>query len=185
MALELVYVEVNKLHHNAEDGTKDDCSCAAWNRYILPCRHQIQRVNPVLPPLNIDWHNIDRETLSSVLRDPSIALPRNCRPRGTRRLQTSADNILNATDRREIVRRCGSCHQAGHNRRRCPKFLSQQSSQGIECQDTSVHDVSAAEDDSEMSDANNDVALEDAKAFHDDEDDAAFELMWADVPSLT
>ncbi|KAK9482143.1 hypothetical protein V1527DRAFT_477312 [Lipomyces starkeyi] len=72
--------------------------------------------------LNIAGHNIDRETLSSVLRDPSIALPRKGRPRGTRRLQTSAENILNATDRRVKVRRCGSCHQAGHNRRRCPKF---------------------------------------------------------------
>ncbi|KAK9327187.1 hypothetical protein V1520DRAFT_394042 [Lipomyces starkeyi] len=164
-ALELVYAEVNKLHHNAEDGTRDDCSCAAWNRYLLPCRHRIQlglpldvtdihprwRVNPVLPPLSVALHNIDPDTLSSVLKDPSIALPRKGRPRGTRRLQTSAEN-------------------PGHNRRSrtCPKFLSQQSLQGIEGED-----ASAAEDD------------KDAEDFHDDERDAAFELMWVDVPSLT
>ncbi|KAK9234851.1 hypothetical protein V1525DRAFT_349429, partial [Lipomyces kononenkoae] len=102
-ALELVYAEVNRtLKQRTSDGTKDDCSCAAWNRYLLPCRHRIQlglsldvtaihprwRVNPVLSTLNVALHNIDPDTLSFVLKDPSISLPRKGRPRGTRRLQT-------------------------------------------------------------------------------------------------
>ncbi|KAK9233889.1 hypothetical protein V1525DRAFT_452995 [Lipomyces kononenkoae] len=132
-ALELVYAEVNKLYHSAEDGTKDDCSCAAWNRDLLPCRHRIQL---------------------------------GC-PRGTRGLQTSAENVLNGADRREKVRRCGSCHEPGHNRR------SRRSAQGIEGEDISVHDVWAAEDDKDTED------------FHNDDRDATFELMWANAHSLT
>ncbi|KAK9258332.1 hypothetical protein V1519DRAFT_26786 [Lipomyces tetrasporus] len=69
--------------------------------------HPPWRVNPVLPPLSVALHNIDPDTLSSVLKDPSITLPRKGRPRETRRLQTSAENVLNVIDRREKVRRCG------------------------------------------------------------------------------
>ncbi|KAK9427175.1 hypothetical protein V1505DRAFT_63021 [Lipomyces doorenjongii] len=69
-ALELVYAEVNKLHHSAEDGTKDDCSCAAWNRDLLPCRHRIQ-FGTVAPQHRL-VNNIDPDTLSSALKDPSI-----------------------------------------------------------------------------------------------------------------
>ncbi|KAK9236152.1 hypothetical protein V1525DRAFT_445068, partial [Lipomyces kononenkoae] len=160
-ALELVYAEVRKkLNHNDEDGTTDNCACTIGNRYLLPCSHQIQlgvpldvaeihprwRVSQVLPPPNVVGHNIDPETLSTILKDPKASLPRKGRPTGTRRLQTSAENILNAADRRETVRRCGSCHEAGHNRRTCPRFLSQQLPQCLECEDIPAHSVQAEED---------------------------------------
>ncbi|KAK9236617.1 hypothetical protein V1525DRAFT_406313, partial [Lipomyces kononenkoae] len=137
-ALELAYAEVSKkLHHNDEDGTRENCSCVTGDRYLLPSSHRIQlgvpldvteihprwRVSQVLPPLNVAWHNIDPETLSSILKDPKASLPRKGRPTGTRRLQTSAENILNAAYRRENVWRCGSRHAAGHNRRTCPQSL--------------------------------------------------------------
>ncbi|KAK9390081.1 hypothetical protein V1515DRAFT_613559 [Lipomyces mesembrius] len=49
------------------------------------------------------------------LKDPVVLLKRKGRPKGTRRLQTSAEIV----QRQERVQHCGSCHQAGHNRRRC------------------------------------------------------------------
>ncbi|KAK9235705.1 hypothetical protein V1525DRAFT_390235 [Lipomyces kononenkoae] len=60
------------------------------------------RVSQVLPPPNVAWHNIDPETLSSIPKDPKASLPRKGRPTGTRRLQTSAENILNAADKRKM-----------------------------------------------------------------------------------
>ncbi|KAK9384951.1 hypothetical protein V1515DRAFT_609608, partial [Lipomyces mesembrius] len=45
------------------------------------------------------------------------------RPRGTWRLKTSAEIVQKAADRMEKVRRFGSCHKIGHNRRRCPGLL--------------------------------------------------------------
>ncbi|KAK9358003.1 hypothetical protein V1504DRAFT_462485 [Lipomyces starkeyi] len=60
------------------------------------------------------------------LKDPAAALPRKGRPRGTRRLKTSAETVQIATDRIEKVGRCGSCKNTGHNRRKCPKLLSNQ-----------------------------------------------------------
>ncbi|ODQ70389.1 hypothetical protein LIPSTDRAFT_74674 [Lipomyces starkeyi NRRL Y-11557] len=41
--------------------------------------------------------------------------------------------IQKDADRIEKVRRCGSCHKVGHNRRKCPKLLNQHlSSQGAD-----------------------------------------------------
>ncbi|KAK9249676.1 hypothetical protein V1507DRAFT_469955 [Lipomyces tetrasporus] len=56
------------------------------------------------------------------LKDPAAALPRKGRPRGTRPLKTSAEIVQIATARIKKLRRCGSCKNTGHNRRKCPKL---------------------------------------------------------------
>ncbi|KAK9427569.1 hypothetical protein V1505DRAFT_417432 [Lipomyces doorenjongii] len=137
-ALDLVYVEaMKKVHKQEEEGTKYKCSCETANRYLLPCSHRIQvgvpldvqeihpcwRVHPELPPLKVSWQHIDPDRLS-VLQDPPVTLPRKGRRKGTRRLKTPAEVVQKAADRMEKVRRCGSCHKIGHNRRRCPGLLS-------------------------------------------------------------
>ncbi|KAK9327850.1 hypothetical protein V1520DRAFT_393572 [Lipomyces starkeyi] len=174
-ALELVYAEVvKKLHHQEEESTIDECSCTLRSRYLLPCLHQIQlglpldvtrihprlKVPPTLPALNITSQHLQPDVLS-VLKDPQSALPR----KGPEIMQKVADRIGK-------VRRCGSHHKIGHTRRKCPKLLNQQSSQGTDeggckCQEN---------------DAVDNTALEEHEAFHNrDEDDAIFEAMWADA----
>ncbi|KAK9342440.1 hypothetical protein V1522DRAFT_416156 [Lipomyces starkeyi] len=212
-ALDIVYAEVMKMRHNQqEEGTKYKCNCAPSNRYLLPCSHQILfgvpldvhdihprwRVHPEIPPLNVNWQDIDSEKLR-VLKDPQASLPRKGRPRGTRRLRTSAEVIQNATDRMEKVRRCGSCHKVGHNRRRCPGLSNKESLQGRSDTESTL---AAATDDNEATaeenehtsekwDAIDDAAPEDdvtsdeADDFDDrDAADAAFEAVWADALSL-
>ncbi|KAK9333648.1 hypothetical protein V1520DRAFT_331327 [Lipomyces starkeyi] len=179
-ALELVYAEVmKKLHHQEEDGAIDECSCTVRSRYLLPCSHQIQlglpldvthihprwRVQPTLSALNITPQHLQPDVLS-VLKDPQTEI------------------IQKVADRIEKVRRCGSCHRVGHNRRKCPKLLNQHSSsQGTdECVLTQT--ANTIEEMAE-NDAVDDTALEDDEAFHNhDEDDATFEAMWADALAL-
>ncbi|KAK9489192.1 hypothetical protein V1508DRAFT_326076, partial [Lipomyces doorenjongii] len=93
--------------------------------------YPILQLEPTLPALNITAQNLQTDVLP-VLKDPQSALPRKGRPRGTRRLRTSAEIIQQDTDRIEKVRRCGSCHKVGHTRRKCTKLLNQQSSQGTD-----------------------------------------------------
>ncbi|KAK9311605.1 hypothetical protein V1524DRAFT_418851 [Lipomyces starkeyi] len=179
-------------YNQQEEGTKDKCNCATSNRYLLPCSHQILfgvpldvhdihprwRVHPEIPPLNVNWQDIDSQKLR-VLKDPQAALPRKGRPRGTRRLRTSAEVIQKATDRMEKVRRCGSCHKVGHNRRRCLGLSNKESLQGrsdTETRNWDAIDDAAPEDD---------VTGDEADDFDDrDAADAAFEAMWADALSL-
>ncbi|KAK9327505.1 hypothetical protein V1520DRAFT_393829 [Lipomyces starkeyi] len=106
-ALELVYTEV------AVEGDAAEIlwGCSIWHRYRLPCFHQIRHgflfpVHPVFPPLNIDWQQIDPQTLLTV-RDSPVRLPRKGRPIGTRRLPTSAEISQETGDRDGKVRRCG------------------------------------------------------------------------------
>ncbi|KAK9311772.1 hypothetical protein V1524DRAFT_411389 [Lipomyces starkeyi] len=189
-------------YNQEEEGTKYKCNCAPSNRYLLPCSHQILfgvpldvhdihprwRVHPEIPPLNVNWQDIDSEKLR-VLKDPQASLPRKGRPRGTRRLRTSAEVIQNATDRMEKVRRCGSCYKVGHNRRRCPGLSNKDTLAAA----TDDNEATAEENEhtSEKWDAIDDAAPEDlvtgdeADDFHDrDAADAALEAMWADALSL-
>ncbi|ODQ72728.1 hypothetical protein LIPSTDRAFT_72351 [Lipomyces starkeyi NRRL Y-11557] len=134
-ALELAYTEVlKKVHNQEEDGMTDKCSCTVRSRYLLPCSHQIQpgvpldvtqihprwRVQVSLPVLEVTKQNLGMSVLSQ-LKDPVVLLKRKGRPRGTRRLQTSAEIAQKA----ERVRHCGSCHQAGHNRRSCGRLRAE------------------------------------------------------------
>ncbi|KAK9350762.1 hypothetical protein V1523DRAFT_444888 [Lipomyces doorenjongii] len=192
---------VKKLNHQDEEGTIDECSCTVRSRYLLPCSHQIQlglpldvthihprwRVQPIIPPLNISSQGPQPEVLS-VLKDSQSVLPRNSRPRGTRRLQTSAEiiQIQKAADRIEKVKRGGSCHKVGSdtNSAQSPKLSNQRSPQGTDeggCVLTQTTNTIAemAENDA-IDDTRGDV-----EAFHNhDEDDAIFEAMWADALSL-
>ncbi|KAK9358762.1 hypothetical protein V1504DRAFT_261927 [Lipomyces starkeyi] len=111
--------------------------CHVHIRYSLACLSTSHtfilagEFSPLLPALNITSQNLQPDVLS-VLKDPQGALSRKGRPRRTRRLQTSAEIIQKVADRIEKVRRCGSCHKGGHTRRKCPKFLTQQPSQGTD-----------------------------------------------------
>ncbi|KAK9481709.1 hypothetical protein V1527DRAFT_502447 [Lipomyces starkeyi] len=80
-------------------------------------------VHPEFPPVNVAFQHIDAAILLE-LKDPAATLPRKGRPKGTRRLQTSAEVVQKFADRIEKVRRCGSCKNTGHDRRKCPKLLS-------------------------------------------------------------
>ncbi|KAK9344408.1 hypothetical protein V1522DRAFT_437400 [Lipomyces starkeyi] len=102
-----------------EDGTTDKCSCTVRSRYLLPCSHQIQlgvpldvtqihprwRVQVSVPVLEVTKQNLGTSVLSQ-LKDPVVLLNRKGRPRGTRRLQTSAEIVQKA----ERVRHCAN-HQ--------------------------------------------------------------------------
>ncbi|KAK9238951.1 hypothetical protein V1525DRAFT_68283 [Lipomyces kononenkoae] len=117
--------------HAALKRSLSSSSVTLRSRYLLPCSHQIQlgvpidinqihprwRVQVSLPVLEVTKQNLDASVLS-LFKDPVVLLKRKGRPRGTRRLQTSAEIVQRA----ESVRRCGSCHQAGHNRRSCGKL---------------------------------------------------------------
>ncbi|KAK9251519.1 hypothetical protein V1507DRAFT_499334 [Lipomyces tetrasporus] len=105
-ALEMVYAEVaKKLQHQEKDGTTEKCSCTIRSLYLLP-------VQTALPAINVLSQHIDPVVLA-VLKDPLAAIPR----RGT-----SAEIVQQSSDRIEKVRRCGSCHRAGHDRRSYPKL---------------------------------------------------------------
>ncbi|KAK9328776.1 hypothetical protein V1520DRAFT_280695 [Lipomyces starkeyi] len=144
-ALELLHAEVMKKVHNQEEAeSSEHCNCDTYHRYLLPCSHHI-RLNlpidvrdihprwlveqPTVPP-DIATLYLDLDTVTlATLRDPPVTLPRKGRPRGTRRLPTSAEIVQRAADRVENVRRCGLCKGPGHNKRTCPKVLmSNQSS---------------------------------------------------------
>ncbi|KAK9367338.1 hypothetical protein V1509DRAFT_566902 [Lipomyces kononenkoae] len=133
-AMELIYTEVmKKIHAQEEPGTMDNCNCVTRIRYLLPCSHQIQlgvplelekihprwRINVALPPLTVPGQNLDPSVIAGI-KDPEVLVTRKGRPRGTRRLPTSAEIVQRAADRVERVRRCGSCRKVGHTRRRCP-----------------------------------------------------------------
>ncbi|KAK9353261.1 hypothetical protein V1523DRAFT_205788, partial [Lipomyces doorenjongii] len=48
------------------------------------------------------------------------------------------------------VRRCGSCHETGHNRRRCPKLVNQESPQemaGRDSEGQATNEIPVAVDD--------------------------------------
>ncbi|KAK9333168.1 hypothetical protein V1520DRAFT_367105 [Lipomyces starkeyi] len=138
-ALELLHAEVMKRVHNQEEaGSSEHCKCDTYHRYLLPCSHNI-RLNvpidirdiyprwlveqPTVPPdIATLYLYLDPVTLAT-LRDPPVMLPRKARPRGTRRLPTSAEIVQRAADRVENVRRCGLCKGPGHNKRTCPKVL--------------------------------------------------------------
>ncbi|KAK9481836.1 hypothetical protein V1527DRAFT_522421 [Lipomyces starkeyi] len=79
--------------------------------------HPRWRVQVSLPVLEVTKQNLGTSVLSQ-LKDPVVLLKRNGQPRRTRRLQTSAEIVQRA----ERVRHCGSCHQAGHNRRSCGRL---------------------------------------------------------------
>ncbi|KAK9312357.1 hypothetical protein V1524DRAFT_341302, partial [Lipomyces starkeyi] len=133
-ALELIHAEVmKKVHGQEEPGTMDKCNCATRIRYLLPCSHQIRlgvpiqvtdvhprwRIHGALPTLTIPSQNLDPSAIAG-LKDPAVLVRRKGRPRGTRRLPTSAEIVQRAVDRVEKVRRCGSCRRVGHTRRTCP-----------------------------------------------------------------
>ncbi|KAK9331883.1 hypothetical protein V1520DRAFT_368205 [Lipomyces starkeyi] len=133
-ALELIHAEVmKKVHGQEEPGTMDNCNCATRIRYLLPCSHQIQlgvpiqvaqvhprwRIQGPLPAVTGPRVNLDLSAIAG-LKDPAVLVRRKGRPRGTRRLSTSAEIVQRAADRAERVRRCGSCRMVGHTRRTCP-----------------------------------------------------------------
>ncbi|KAK9328013.1 hypothetical protein V1520DRAFT_347296 [Lipomyces starkeyi] len=133
-ALEIVYAEVMKKLQHEEEGVDEICSCTIRSRYLLPCSHQIQsgppidvgsihprwRVQVTLPPIEVP-DSMNADALAFV-KDPPLASARKGRPKGTRRLPTSAETTQRVSDRIEKVRRCRSCHRIGHNRRTCPKL---------------------------------------------------------------
>ncbi|KAK9327973.1 hypothetical protein V1520DRAFT_266644, partial [Lipomyces starkeyi] len=82
--------------------------------------HPRWRVQVSLPVLEVTKQNLGTSVLSQ-LKDPVVLLKRKGRPRGTRRLQTSAEIVQKA----ERVRHCGSCHPAGHNRRSCGRLRAE------------------------------------------------------------
>ncbi|KAK9362205.1 hypothetical protein V1504DRAFT_474501 [Lipomyces starkeyi] len=100
------------------------------------------------------------------LKDPPAALPRKGRPRGTRRLNTSAETVQIATDRIEKVRRRGSCKNTGHNRRKCPKLSSNLTN--------TENETTATEQDERTT----------QQLVASDERHEEFQKMWSDVFSL-
>ncbi|KAK9239177.1 hypothetical protein V1525DRAFT_339725 [Lipomyces kononenkoae] len=208
-ALERVYEEVMKKVNNQEEaGTRYQCTCETLHRYMLPCSHRIElgtslevhdihprwRVDSELPPLGSTLQHHDFDT-RSVLKDPPIELPRKGRPKGTRRLKTSAEIIQKAADRIDKIRRCGTCQRVGHNRRTCPRLQSNMSpanennrNEGMADEQPTSEQLADKGDDSlegvaKHDDDDHDNGGED----HEDEghdDDAAFEAMWADALSL-
>ncbi|KAK9241912.1 hypothetical protein V1506DRAFT_569289 [Lipomyces tetrasporus] len=110
-ALEMVYAEAaKKLQHQEKDGTTEKCSCTIRSQLGLPI--DVTSIHP-------------RWRVQTTLPDPLAAIPRKGRPKGTRRLKTSAEIVQLSSDRIEKVRR------SGHDRRSCPK-LNKQYPQGIE-----------------------------------------------------
>ncbi|KAK9482671.1 hypothetical protein V1527DRAFT_521913 [Lipomyces starkeyi] len=65
-------------------------------RYLLPCSHQIQLGVPLqvaqgaLSALTVPSHNLDSSAIADI-KDKVVLVKRKCRPRGTRRLTTSAE----------------------------------------------------------------------------------------------
>ncbi|KAK9321100.1 hypothetical protein V1517DRAFT_368674 [Lipomyces orientalis] len=115
IALEIVYAEVMKKIHQEEEGMDEICSCTISNRYLLRCSHQIQSGLPIdIGSIHPRW--IVQVALPPV-EDPSLASSRKGRPKGARRLPTSAETTQNASDRIEKGIRCRSCNRIGHNRR--------------------------------------------------------------------
>ncbi|KAK9371611.1 uncharacterized protein V1513DRAFT_434491 [Lipomyces chichibuensis] len=107
-----------------------------------------------------------------VLKDPSVELPRKGRPRGTRRLKASAEIVQHAAAHVAKVRRCGTCHEAGHNQRKCPKVLNRQSQPVSESEN--IAHVQIEEE-----------SLEDKEGIFDvDDENDAFEAMWGDIREL-
>ncbi|KAK9371900.1 uncharacterized protein V1513DRAFT_454017, partial [Lipomyces chichibuensis] len=107
------------------------------------------------------------------------------RPRGTRRLKTSAEIVQKAADRMNRVRRCGSCRRVGHNRRRCPRLLSKMpSANEIDLDEEMAEnheDTSEQLADVGDSGSSKDVAVDDGddsdNGGEGHEEDAAFESM--------
>ncbi|KAK9427103.1 hypothetical protein V1505DRAFT_402732 [Lipomyces doorenjongii] len=164
-------------------------SCSKHNRYLLPCSHRIQLgvpisitqihprwwVHPEFPPVNVAFQHIDAAILLE-LKDPSATLPRKGRPKGTRRLQTSAEVVQKTADRIEKVRRCGSCKNTGHDRRKCPKLLTNLI--------TTENDGTAKEQEEPGAWQNDEAQLQDDESIsgHDDDyRDDEVEEMWSDV----
>ncbi|KAK9327713.1 hypothetical protein V1520DRAFT_373884 [Lipomyces starkeyi] len=126
-------IRTQKVQGQAEPGTMDNCDCATRIRYLLPCSHQIRlgvpiqvtdvhprwRIHGALPTLTIPSQNLDPSAIAC-LKNPAVLVRRKGRPRGTRRLPTSAEIVQRAADRVEKMRRCGSCRRVGHTRRKCP-----------------------------------------------------------------
>ncbi|KAK9371709.1 uncharacterized protein V1513DRAFT_454770 [Lipomyces chichibuensis] len=184
-ALELVYGEVvKKLHQQEDEGSRENCGCSTWNRYLLPCSHRIELavpisitdihprwwvVHPEFSPVNVEFQHIDAELLLD-LKDPAAALPRKGRPKGTRRLKTSSEAVQIATDRIEKARRCGSCKNSGHNRRKCPKLSSNLT--------TTENETTSTEQDVRTTQQL--VASDDADSRRGE----GFEEMWSDVFSV-
>ncbi|KAK9319779.1 hypothetical protein V1517DRAFT_31318 [Lipomyces orientalis] len=103
-------------------GTAEKCSSTIRSRYLLPCSHHIELGRPIdLPSIHPRWRvqatlainvppqHVDPAILA-VLQDPPVAMPRirKGRPKGMRRLQTSAEIVQQAADRTEKARQCGS-----------------------------------------------------------------------------
>ncbi|KAJ8100241.1 hypothetical protein POJ06DRAFT_209530 [Lipomyces tetrasporus] len=126
---------MKKLHNQEEAGSSDHCNCDIYRRYLLPCSHRIrlgfpidvQDIHPrwlIQQPnilLDLSTVQLDPATLA-IVRDPPVTL-RKGRPRGTRRLPTSAEIVQRAADSAENVRRCRLCKRTGHNKRTCPRVL--------------------------------------------------------------
>ncbi|KAK9367886.1 hypothetical protein V1509DRAFT_565580, partial [Lipomyces kononenkoae] len=109
------------------------------------------------------------------IKDPEVLITRKGRPRGTRRLPTSAEIVQRAADRAERVRRCGSCRKVGHTRRRCP----------APGRDTTGH---MGEGQREFGDESNQVTPSDCTVGIAEEDvnqDPTMEEIWSDVLCTT
>ncbi|KAJ8100814.1 hypothetical protein POJ06DRAFT_295671 [Lipomyces tetrasporus] len=183
-ALELVYAEVvKKLHQQEEESSRENCGCSTWNRYLLPCSHRIELgvsisitdihprwwVHPKVSPLNVAFQHIDTEMLLH-LKDPPAALPRK------------AEAVQIATDQIEKVRRCGSCKNTGHNRRKCPKLLSNltttENGTTAKDQEEGISQQLVTSNDADF------LGDEGTAGYDHDYRDEEFAEMWSDVFSL-
>ncbi|KAK9481801.1 hypothetical protein V1527DRAFT_499535 [Lipomyces starkeyi] len=171
-ALELIHTEVmKKIHGQEEPGTMDKCNCATRIRYLLPCPYQMQldvplqvaqihprwRIQGALPALNVPSQNLD-----------------SSRPRGTRRLATSAEIVQRAGDRTERVRRCGSCRRqsTGHTR---------EGQSGFSASLPSANDASIQVE--RLPDVDIGTGNEDEPPETNDEDGSTLEEMWTPILS--
>ncbi|KAK9343506.1 hypothetical protein V1522DRAFT_438106 [Lipomyces starkeyi] len=185
-ALELIHAEVmKKVHGQEEPGTMDKCNCATRIRYLLPCSHQIRlgvpiqvtdvhprwRIHGALPTLTIPSQNLDPSAIAG-LKDPAVLVRRKGRPRGTRRLPTSAEIVQRAVD------------EVGHTRRTCP--APDNRSTGHMGDGQSVFDVSLSitNDGSIQLGQHKSVintGEEDESQGNDETDGSTLDEMWTDI----
>ncbi|KAK9486477.1 hypothetical protein V1527DRAFT_463407 [Lipomyces starkeyi] len=83
-------------------------SDTGWFLSDVTAIHPRRRFQATLPDINVHSQHIDTSTLS-IVKDPSVGIPRMGCPKGRRRLQRSAEVFQIPFDRIEKVGRCGSC----------------------------------------------------------------------------